>query len=141
MNLYDRLITPSDRPCFLLPDGAQITYAQLADGAGRMAALLIEKGVVPGDRVAAQTEKSPQAVMLYLAALKAGAVYLPLNTAYTASEVDYFLTDAEPRLFVQDAVAFADEAAACAPLATSVPREDADLASIIYTSGTTGRSK
>jgi len=141
MNLYDRLIAPSGRPCFLLPDGGQITYAQLAEGAGRMAARLIEKGVVPGDRVAAQTEKSPQAVMLYLATLKAGGVYLPLNTAYTESEVAYFLADAEPRLFVQDAAAFAAEAAACAPLAASVPRDDADLASIIYTSGTTGRSK
>ncbi|MBR7621440.1 AMP-binding protein [Phenylobacterium sp. 20VBR1] len=141
MNLYDRLITASDRPCFLLEDGGQITYAQLAEGAGRLAALLISKGVVPGDRVAVQTEKTPQAVMLYLATLKAGAVFLPLNTAYTASEVEYFLTDAEPRVFVQDAVALAAEAAAHAPLATPVPRADDDLASIIYTSGTTGRSK
>ncbi|MDO8800643.1 AMP-binding protein [Phenylobacterium sp.] len=141
MNLYDRLITASDAPCFLLPDGAQITYGELNAGAARLAALLISRGVVPGDRVAVQTEKTPEAVMLYLATLKAGAVFLPLNTAYTASEVDYFLTDAEPRVFVQDAVALAAEAAAHAPLATSVPRADEDLASIIYTSGTTGRSK
>ncbi|MFZ3005179.1 MAG: AMP-binding protein [Phenylobacterium sp.] len=141
MNLYDRLITASDRPCFLLPDGAQITYGELADGAARLAALLILKGVVPGDRVAVQTEKTPQAVMLYLATLKAGAVFLPLNTAYTASEVDYFLTDAEPRVFVADAVALAAEAAGQTPLATTVPRADDDLAAIIYTSGTTGRSK
>nr|QQZ50080.1 AMP-binding protein [Phenylobacterium glaciei] len=71
--------------------------------------------------MAVQTEKTPQAVMLYLATLKAGAVFLPLNTAYTASEVEYFLTDAEPRVFVQDAVALAAEAAAHAPLATPVP--------------------
>ena len=141
MNLYDRLITASDRPCFLPPDGGAISYAQLDEGAARLASLLIAKGVTPGDRVAAQTEKTPQAVMLYLATLKAGAVFLPLNTAYTASEVDYFLTDAEPALFVQDAVALAAEAATYTPLTTTVPRADDDLAAIIYTSGTTGRSK
>ena len=142
MNLYDRLAArfPADAPCFLLPDG-QISYGELAAGAGQIAALLIAKGVGPGDRVAVQTEKTPQAVMLYLATLKAGAVFLPLNTAYTASEVDYFLTDAEPALFIQDAVALAAEAAPLAPLETTVPRADDDLAAIIYTSGTTGRSK
>ena len=144
MNLYDRLAArfPADRsqPCFLL-EGGQISYGELEAGAGRLASLLISKGVVPGDRVAVQTEKTPQAVMLYLATLKAGAVFLPLNTAYTASEVEYFLTDAEPRLFVADAVGLAAEAATHAPLATTVPRADDDLASIIYTSGTTGRSK
>ena len=142
MNLYDRLAArfPADAPCFLLPDG-QISYAELAAGAGRIAALLIAKGVVPGDRVAVQTEKTPQAVMLYLATLKAGAVFLRLNTAYTASEVAYFLADAEPALFVQDAVALAAEAQAHVPLETTVPRADDDLAAIIYTSGTTGRSK
>lgn len=144
MNLYDRLAArfPADRsqPCFLLADG-QISYGELEAGAARLASLLVSKGVVPGDRVAVQTEKTPQAVMLYLATLKAGAVFLPLNTAYTASEVDYFLTDAEPALFVQDAVALAAEAATHAPLTTTVPRAVEDLASIIYTSGTTGRSK
>ncbi|MDP3634936.1 AMP-binding protein [Phenylobacterium sp.] len=141
MNLYDRLITASDRACFLLPDGGKITYGELDAGAARLASLLVAKGVAPGDRVAVQTEKTPQAVMLYLATLKAGAVFLPLNTAYTASEVDYFLADAEPALFVQDAVALAAEAQAHAPLETTVPRADDDLAAIIYTSGTTGRSK
>ncbi|WP_340645505.1 AMP-binding protein [Phenylobacterium sp.] len=144
MNLYDRLAAqfPADRarPCFLL-EGGQISYGELEAGAGRIAALLISKGVVPGDRVAVQTDKTPQAVMLYLATLKAGAVFLPLNTAYTASEVEYFLTDAEPALFVADAVALAAEASPLTPLPASVPRADEDLASIIYTSGTTGRSK
>ena len=144
-NLYDLLASrfPVDpgAPCFLLTDGAAISYGAFADRIGRIATLLIERGVEPGDRVAAQTEKSPEAVMLYLATLKAGGVYLPLNTAYTAAEVDYFLKDAEPRLFVQDAVALAREADASAPLAAAVARDAADLASIIYTSGTTGRSK
>jgi malonyl-CoA/methylmalonyl-CoA synthetase len=143
-NLYDLLASrfPQDptAPCFLL-DGGKISYGEVVDRVGRIAALLAAEGVVPGDRVAVQTEKSPQAVMLYLATLKAGAVFLPLNTAYTAAEVDYFLQDAAPRIFVQDAAALADEAAAHAPLAGSVSRAGADLASIIYTSGTTGRSK
>lgn len=144
-NLYERLAGrfPSgpDAPCFLLPDGGTIGYGALVDTVGRIASLLIERGVQPGDRVAAQTEKSPEAVMLYLATLKAGAIYLPLNTAYTDAEVRYFIDDAEPRLFVQDAVAFAQEAARCPPLEHAVPRAADDLASIIYTSGTTGRSK
>jgi malonyl-CoA/methylmalonyl-CoA synthetase len=143
-NLYDLLAArfPADSTaaCFLLTDG-DISYGQLTDTVGRLATLLIARGVAPGDRVAVQTEKSPQAVMLYLATLKVGAVFLPLNTAYTPAEVDYFLGDAEPRLFVQDAVALAQDAADCAPLTTTVPRAASDLASIIYTSGTTGRSK
>ncbi len=143
-NLYDLLASrfPADptAPCFLLADRA-ISYGEVTETTGRLATLLIAQGVAPGDRVAAQTVKSPEAVMLYLATLKVGAVYLPLNTAYTASEVDYFLKDAEPRLFVQDAVTLTVEAAQFAPLAATVPRAGSDLASIIYTSGTTGRSK
>jgi len=143
-NLYDLLASrfPKDpaAPCFLL-EGGDISYGEVVDGVGRIATLLAARGVVPGDRVAVQAEKSPQAVMLYLATLKAGAVYLPLNTAYTAAEVDYFLKDAEPRIFVQDAVALAGEATAHAPMTATAPRQAADLASIIYTSGTTGRSK
>ena len=62
--------------------------------------LLQAEGVAPGDRVAVQVEKSAENVFLYLACLKAGAVYLPLNTAYTDHELDYFFGDAEPRLIV-----------------------------------------
>ena len=62
--------------------------------------MLLDLGVKPGDRVAAQVEKSAEALMLYLGSLRAGAVYLPLNTAYTAGEIRYFLGDAEPTLFV-----------------------------------------
>jgi malonyl-CoA/methylmalonyl-CoA synthetase len=144
-NLYDLLASkfPADRgkPCFLLSDGSAISYGALEEGAGRIASLLIAKGVKPGDRIAAQTEKSPEAVMLYLGALKAGAVFMPLNTAYTKVEIEYFVKDAEPALFVQDAVALAKEAQAHAPLAQTVARNADDLASLIYTSGTTGRSK
>lgn len=145
MNLYDLLASrfPADRtkPCFLLPDGTALSYGDLEDRTARVAALLKARGVQPGDRVALQAPKSPQGVMVYLATLKIGAVFLPLNQAYTPAEVEYFLTDAEPAVFITDPVAFAAEAMGLAPLSATVPREDGDLASIIYTSGTTGRSK
>jgi len=145
MNLYDLLASrfPADRtkPCFLLPDGSAISYGELEDRTGRVAALLRARGVQAGDRVALQAPKSPQGVMVYLAALKIGAVFLPLNQAYTPSEVEYFLTDAEPAVFITDPVAFAGEAQGLAPITEITARGDADLASIIYTSGTTGRSK
>jgi malonyl-CoA/methylmalonyl-CoA synthetase len=144
-NLYDLLASrfPEDRrrPCFLLSDGSEISYGALDEAASRVAARLIAEGVEPGDRVGMQVEKSHQAVMVYLGVLKAGAVFLPLNAAYTTSEIQYFVDDAEPRVFITDAPAFVDGAEAFAPLAASVPRAAADLASIIYTSGTTGRSK
>jgi malonyl-CoA/methylmalonyl-CoA synthetase len=145
MNLYDLLASrfPGDRTraCFILNDGTEISYGALEAGVGRIAALLKDRGVVVGDRVALQAAKSAEGVMVYLAALKIGAVFLPLNQAYTPSEVDYFLKDAEPKVFITDPVAFAAEAAGLAPVLETTPREDGDLASIIYTSGTTGRSK
>ena len=67
-----------------------------------MANYLVSRGVKTGDRVAVQAEKSVPALVLYLAAVRAGAVYLPLNTAYTLNELDYFITDAEPSLIVCD---------------------------------------
>ena len=145
MNLYDLLASrfPADRsrPCFLLSDGSEISYGALEAAAGRVAASMIACGVVPGDRVALQVEKSVEAVEIYLATLMVGAVFLPLNAAYTASEVEYFLADAEPRIFIQDAPAFVAQAQGLTPLAAPIRRDATDLASIIYTSGTTGRSK
>jgi malonyl-CoA/methylmalonyl-CoA synthetase len=144
-NLYALLASrfPADRAkaCFLLPDGSAISYGDLERGVGRLARLLGQKGVGVGDRVVAQTAKSPEAVMLYLATLKIGAVFTPLNTAYTEAEVAYFIGDAEPALTVHDAVALAAEAAGLEPVTETVPRAAGDLASLIYTSGTTGRSK
>lgn len=144
-NLYDLLAAgfPKDRgkPAFLLGDGSAVSYGALEAGVAQAAGRLIAQGVEPGDRVALQVEKSVAAVTIYLASLKAGGVFLPLNPAYTASEVDYFVKDAEPRAFITDAEAFVAEAASAEPLATAVPRTADDLASIIYTSGTTGRSK
>ncbi|HEY8004899.1 MAG TPA: AMP-binding protein, partial [Phenylobacterium sp.] len=85
--------------------------------------------------------KSVEAVMIYLGVLKAGAVFLPLNSAYTPAEVAYFVGDAEPAAFITDAQGFMADAQAAEPLAEAAPRADDDLASLIYTSGTTGRSK
>jgi malonyl-CoA/methylmalonyl-CoA synthetase len=122
-------------------------------------------GVGKGDRVAVQVEKSPQAVFLYLACLRIGAVYLPLNTGYTLAELDYFFADAEPRVIVCDPAkksAVAALVGAGAAVVTldgegqgslidglsthhtelePVPCDPDDLAALLYTSGTTGRSK
>jgi malonyl-CoA/methylmalonyl-CoA synthetase len=143
-NLYARLAAafPQDRgqPAFITSDGV-ITYADLEAGVGCLAALLLSKGVAPGDRIAVQAPKSVEMVMLYLATLQVGAIFVPLNTAYTEAEVGYFLGDAEPALFVTDAAALAGEASQLAAHTAIHPSAPADTAAIIYTSGTTGRSK
>jgi malonyl-CoA/methylmalonyl-CoA synthetase len=144
-NLYELLAGgfPADRtkPAFLLGDGARVSYGALEAGAAQVAGALVARGVEPGDRVGLQVEKSVEAVTIYLGVLMAGAVFLPLNAAYTPAEVDYFRGDAEPKVFITDAGAFVSEAAAARALAKTVPRAADDLAAIIYTSGTTGRSK
>jgi malonyl-CoA/methylmalonyl-CoA synthetase len=168
-NLFDLIFSraPSREKTLLeFSDGTRMSYGEALDLSGRLANTLVLRGVEPGDRVAAQVEKSPQALILYLAVLRAGAVYLPLNTAYTLAELEYFLGDAEPRLVVCDpqiraglepiaqtfgaALETLDaagrgsliEAAGAAPADfANVPREEADLAAVLYTSGTTGRSK
>lgn len=141
------------------------TYGDMLDVSSRLASRLRGLGVAPGDRVAVQVEKSPEALMLYLACIRAGAIYLPLNTAYTLAELDYFLGDAEPRLFVvapesrEGAQPIADSHGArietlgdtgngslfedldTHPGFEDVARGPGDLAAILYTSGTTGRSK
>ncbi len=151
---------------FALPatGGEPRAFGVLWSGAARTAAALIAAGVAPGDRVAAQVEKSLEAVELYLGTVMAGGVYLPLNTGYTPSELDYFLGDAEPAVFVCDparraalepvardtavltlgaggAGSLTDAAADTTPLEAAVARGPEDLAAILYTSGTTGRSK
>ncbi len=151
-----------DQP-FLLPDtGPALTYDGLFEETRHVAAWLRAEGVVPGDRVVVQAEKSVAAVLLYLGCLRAGAVFVPLNVAYTEPEVAYFLDDAAPALVVAGPgtaaarVALAgrrailgasDLDAAPAPWAHTPPTGDTaavaadDPAAILYTSGTTGRSK
>src|SRR3981189_428035 len=104
-NLFSRLFDSLDDPNRLAIetiDGQRISYGDLVARAGATANVLVTSGVKPGDRVAAQTEKSVPGLVLYLAVVRAGAVYLPLNTAYTLNELDYFITDAEPSLVVCD---------------------------------------
>jgi malonyl-CoA/methylmalonyl-CoA synthetase len=168
-NLFSRLFDSLDdasRLAIETPDGQRISYGDLIAMSGRMANVLVGRGVKLGDRVAAQTEKSVPGLVLYLATVRAGAVYLPLNTAYTLNELEYFITDAEPSLVVCDpsraegigAIAakigarvetlgadgrgsLTDAAATAPPGFSTAIRADDDLAAILYTSGTTGRSK
>lgn len=170
-NLYDFLKSgfPKDieTPCMMLPDGGVITYGMLEEESARVANLLRALGTRPGDRVAVQVRKSPRALFVYLGSLRAGAVYLPMNDAYRAHEVEYFLGDARPRVFVcrPEARGMADEAALKTGVSHVLELDDEgegslaveayaqpaifsesigggdDLAAILYTSGTTGRSK
>ena len=161
MNLYGQFETAfrqvGDAAALICPHGETWSYAHLLREVERMAGALAELSVQPGDRVLVQVEKTPQAVALYLACLKTGAVYAPINSAYTAPEVRYFLADAEPTLFVAggdfdagvstatlDSAgkgSLATLAARAAPVTATTPREGGDLAALVYTSGTTGRSK
>ena len=99
--LFDRLDDPN-RLAIETLDGQRVSYGDLVARTGQMANVLVSRGVKPGDRVAAQAEKSVPGFVLYLATVRAGAVYLPLNTAYTLNELEYFITDAEPALVVCD---------------------------------------
>ena len=104
MNLYAlfeaRFSTDSTTILLTGEDGRSLSVGELVDATARYAAFLQSLGVQPGDRVAVQVEKSVEAVLLYLACLRAGAVYLPLNTAYRESEIAYFLSDATPKVVV-----------------------------------------
>ena len=155
-------IANQGKPALRLADGGAWKFGDLLDAVNRLAGVLVEVGVKPGDRVLAQVEKTPQAVALYIAALKVGGVYVPLNTAYTAAEVDYFIADAAPRLFVRTSSGPRPAAGPSSPevmtlggedddlnaaLAAAKPVEDVaarladDVAALVYTSGTTGRAK
>jgi malonyl-CoA/methylmalonyl-CoA synthetase len=148
-------------------DGTNLTYGALFDRSGQAANALVSLGVEPGDRVAAQVDKSADMIVLALACFRTGAALLPLNTAYTLAELEYFLGDAQPALTLcrpeslpaATALAhklglpsaeslgtardgtFAQRMAASSPEFATVPRAADDLAAILYTSGTTGRSK
>jgi malonyl-CoA/methylmalonyl-CoA synthetase len=147
--------------------GRQFTYASLRDESGRLASVLIQRGVVPGDRVAVQVEKSAEAVLLYVACLRMGAVFVPINTANTPNEVDYFLRDSQPRVVVirpadralleplaaragigevetlgaDGEGSLLENAPKAAVRSESLQGSASSLAAIVYTSGTTGRSK
>jgi malonyl-CoA/methylmalonyl-CoA synthetase len=136
-----------DRPWLETDDGGTISYQMLHNSAALMAAKLTRAGIKPGDRVAACTQKSPEAVILYFACLWVGAIYMPLNPGYTPSEIAYFLEDAEPAIFVGDGIVrqthtLADIAAMpAAPIAERPIFAPDTIAAMLYTSGTTGRPK
>ena len=133
---------PADlsRPALVEPSGQALSYEALLARSGGIAAALQARGLRPGDRMVVQTGKSNTALLLYLAAVRAGVVYVPLNPGYTRAELDYFIGDAEPALFVDDET-LAGLAAAPAGDFAEPTLGGNDLAAILYTSGTTGRSK
>src|SRR5882757_2684015 len=93
---------PPDRLFMQTADGQEWTYADLLDESRMVATALQGLGVVPGDRIAVRVEKSAQAVLLYVACLRVGAAFVPVNAAYSAAEVEYFLRDSRPRVAVVD---------------------------------------
>ena len=167
-HLYDGVFAPhaDSTKTFLYTADRDISFADFTALTDRIATMLVAQGLAPGDRVAVQADKSVLLFALYAATVKAGGVYLPLNTGYTPAELDYFLGDAKPRIVVtSNAAAEAitpiaarigavlmtldgDESGSLSEAAmqhegpfTAVPRGSEDLAAILYTSGTTGRSK
>lgn len=160
---------PADRSsiAFEGPEIQTYSFEQISVQSAQMANLLTDRGAKPGDRIAVQVGKSVEAVILYLACLRAGLVYLPLNTAYKAAEIEYFVGDASPAIVICDPTSLAeiseisknagvlevltldpegqgaltDEAARCSEKFHTILRAADDLAAILYTSGTTGRSK
>ena len=167
--LFDALVAPLEmrRDAVLIrPDDSEVTGEQLFALSGQIANVLRDAGVEPGHRVAMQCEKSIEALALYLACLRVGSLFLPLNTAYMPAEIDYFVGDAEPTIVVSSIQAADQLAPICAnhnaTLFTLGENSDGtlmdaarvvgtdcliaergpdDLAVILYTSGTTGRSK
>ena len=167
-SLFDALIAPhtgNDTVFLELDDGRTLTFRAFVARAARMAGVLAQAGVVPGDRVVVQTPKLADTLALYAGALQAGAVYLPLNTGYGPDEVTYFIEDASPRLVVCDPSnwqvtekiasragaqvmtlgheggSLTEAADDATPMPRAVSRAPDDLAALLYTSGTTGRSK
>ncbi len=167
--LYDRLFavhTGSRAPFLATPDGGVLSYGAFLMMAAQFAHRLNGLGLEPGDRLALQVEKSPEGLALYAACVATGVVLIPLNTAYTPAELDYFIGDSGARLVICDpgqadalaavaaragarietmdaggAGSFADGATDLPTSITPVARTNEDLAAILYTSGTTGRSK
>ncbi len=167
-NLYARIAGAADRagdkPAIVEGETVRLLYADLDGEVARWSAALAGAGAKPGDRVLVQVDKSVENALLYLASLRGGFVYVPLNTAYTTDELAYFIADAEPSVIVCDPAkrdrlaplagdaalhtldadgggSLADAAAATDGDIDAVPRSADDLAAICYTSGTTGRSK
>ncbi|MFI7481654.1 AMP-binding protein [Kocuria sp. M1R5S2] len=152
-----------DKALTIEPDGRRLSYAEVRALRDELAGALTSLGVRAGDRVAVRTEKLPEVIALYLATLQLGGIYLPLNTAYTGNELQYFIDDARPAVFVcapgeeerlaehgSGGVSFVSMGPhgtgtlLARPAARAAEPVEVDLdapAAILYTSGTTGRSK
>ena len=151
----------NDATLFEMLDGRTVSYRQFTDSVERIAGALVEAGITPGDRVTVQVEKSVEAVALFVATLRVGAVFNPLNSGYTSREAAGLIADAEPGVLVAAAAALAehpgiakkfsaeadgsgtlmDAARRARPMQTAIARGPDDVAALLYTSGTTGRSK
>jgi len=170
-NIYELLMgSPSSDPslpCLGIPSGQVFTYGDVDEHSARIANLFACHGIAKGDRVAVQVEKSAPAVFLYLACLRIGAVYLPLNPSYTRDEISYFLADAHPRGMVCQPERFEEMAGLCRQAGipevftlgaagegnlldasrampstfSASPSSDGDTKAILYSSGTTGKPK
>ena len=130
-----------DHPFLRVPGSPTMTYRDMDARSARAAGWLRSQGVSTGDRVVVQLPKSVDTVALYLGVLRLGAVHVPLNTAYTPAEVDWFVADAEPAAVVLDEAALTAGLDQAHHLSGSVERQPDDLAALVYTSGTTGRPK
>ncbi len=128
---------------FLVTGDTSLTYSEMDHRSAQFATVLRSRGVTPGERVVVQIDKSIDNVAIYLAALRVGAIYVPLNTSYTDAEVSFFVEDATPALFINtdNLDELTSEANAAEPWMRVEPRLADDLAAMVYTSGTTGRSK
>ena len=168
-HLYDALFgihLGKDTPFLILPDDRVITHAEFLAKAAQYAHQITAYGLVAGDRLAVQIGKSANALAVYAACVQAGVIFLPLNTAYTGAEVEYFIDNSGAKLVLCDGEKQADIAAICDRLHArldimnadgsgsfddaarqhptefdTVDRAPNDLAAFLYTSGTTGRSK
>lgn len=170
-NIYSifaaRFAADPSRPCLETESGRLYSYGDIERETARLARFFSDLGMAKGERIAVQVEKSAEALFVYLAAVRAGLVYLPLNTAYQRGEIEYFLRDAEPAVLICNPAALAQMQKLAAKAGTrhvytldengagtiaeasrrmpeafdTVPMNADDLAALLYTSGTTGRSK
>ena len=166
--LYDKVFGSNldNNKIFLQTEEEQVSYKNFTILTNKIANILVSQGLNPGDRVAAQVEKSITQLALYAATIKAGGVYLPLNTAYTPHELNYFISNARPKIIVTakdtmgdleklfssaQAIFLTLNADGTGSLSDKLKmsetnfqaanRSKQDLAVIMYTSGTTGKSK
>ena len=166
--LYDALIAPHTgnlAPFLHNDDGTTLSYKGFVKRVAQIAHVLADAGIAPGDRVVVQAPKLSDTIALYAATIQTGAIYLPLNTAYTKAELGYFISDAEPSVIVCDAkdevdfreiadgvgahvLTLGGDGGSLSLAANHKPdafptadRDPDDLAALLYTSGTTGRSK